>query len=265
MALDLSKAADNSTGICFAKSTDAALLSNFTGKIDSAYQTCKASLDLSILSGDIYIQQTAYASFGACCFFKGLFEEAEASLSKAISFYSRTGQASWSFWACFWLGELYFKNEDFEKAQHFYEQSNFIMGYEKLLSSWTNLNKLKLIRTKLCVNNENIHLESIAEFAKQNKLKFLAGTVSNQICGILMNVNSQYFSEAEKWINKAMEANRRTGNIWWLAEDYALYANLLKRKGDHVSAREKMSKAIKIYIKCGADGWVKKTEKDLGL
>jgi len=80
-----------------------------------------------------------------------------------------------------------------------------------------------------------------------------------------MNVNSQYFSEAEKWINKAIEANRRIGNIWWLAEDYVLYANLLKRKGDHLDARKKMSKAIEIYKKCEADGWIEKTEKDLSL
>jgi class 3 adenylate cyclase/tetratricopeptide (TPR) repeat protein len=264
MSLDLSHAANNPTGICFAESTDAALICGFTGKIDSAYQTCKASLDLAIQSGDIYIQQTAYASFGACCLFKGSFEEAEENLSKAISFYSRTGQASWSFWACFWLAELFFKHEDFEKAHHFYEQSISILKNEKLLPSWLNLNNLKSLRAKQHINKENIHLESLFEFAKQNKLKFLAGTISNQICGILMNLDSQYFSEAEKWINTAIEANKQAGNIWWLAEDYVLYADLLKRKENHWDAREKMSKAIEIYKNCGADDWVKKTEKYLG-
>ena len=80
-----------------------------------------------------------------------------------------------------------------------------------------------------------------------------------------MNVNSQYFSEAEKWINTAIETNKQAGNIWWLAEDYVLYADLLKRKGDHLDAGKKMSKAIDIYKKCGADGWVVKTKKDLNL
>jgi tetratricopeptide (TPR) repeat protein len=263
MALDMSKAADNATGICVTKASDTAQLCVFNGKFDSAYKTCKESLDLAILSGDIFLQQTAYSGFGACCLFKGLFKEAEANLSKAISFYSRAGQAAWGFWAYFWLGELYFKLEEFQKAQYFLEQSNLIFINEKLLPSWMNLNRLKLIRTKLLINKENIHLESIVESAKQNKLKFYAGAISNQICGILMNFNSQYFSEAEKWINTAIKANKQIGNIWWLAEDYVLYAKLLIRKGDHLDARKNMSKAIEIYKKCGADGWVKKAEKDL--
>ena len=265
MSLDMSKASNNATGICVAKSTKAAQLSVFTGKIDSAYNTCKESLDLAILSGDIFLQQTAYSCFGACCFFKGSFKEAEENLSKAISLYARVGQAAWGGWAHFWLGELYFKLEDFENAQHFYKQSNLNFEYEKLLPSWINLNNLKLLRTKLLLNKERIRLESISEYAKQNQLKLLSGTISNQICGILMNFNSHYFSEAEKFINTAIEVNKRAGNIWWLAEDYVLYAKLLKRNGNHLDARKKMCKAIEIYKKCGADGWVKKREKDLAL
>ena len=62
-----------------------------------------------------------------------------------------------------------------------------------------------------------------------------------------------------------MEANKQVGNFLWLAEDYVLYANLLKRKGNHLDAKKKLNKAIEIFKKCGADGWVKKTEKDLAL
>jgi predicted ATPase/class 3 adenylate cyclase len=265
MSLDLSIASNNATGICVAKSSEAAQLCVFTGKIDSAYKTCKESLELAILSGDIFLQQTAYSAFGACCLFKGSFEEAEENLSKAIAFYSKSRQAAWGGWAHFWLGELYFKLEDLEKAQHFYEQSSLIFEYEKLLPSWCNLNNLKLLRTKLLVSKENIHLESIAEFANKNQLKIFSGTISNQICGILLNSNSHNFSDAEKWITKAIKANREIGNIWWLAEDYVLYAKLLIRKGDHLDARKKMSKAIDIYKKCGADGWVEIYEKELVL
>ena len=51
--------------------------------------------------------------------------------------------------------------------------------------------------------------------------------------------------------------------MWNLARDYALYAELFKRKGDLPKARENLSKAIEIFKECGADGWVEKYEKEL--
>jgi len=51
--------------------------------------------------------------------------------------------------------------------------------------------------------------------------------------------------------------------MWNLARDYALYSELLKRKGELPKAQEHLSKAIKIFKECGADGWVKKYEEEL--
>ena len=51
--------------------------------------------------------------------------------------------------------------------------------------------------------------------------------------------------------------------MWNLAQDYALYAELFKRKGDLSKAKQNLSKAIKILTECGADGWVEKYEKEL--
>ena len=48
-----------------------------------------------------------------------------------------------------------------------------------------------------------------------------------------------------------------------MAQDYALYAKLIIRKGDQFRAKEKLNKAIKIFKECGADGWVEKYEKEL--
>jgi hypothetical protein len=48
-----------------------------------------------------------------------------------------------------------------------------------------------------------------------------------------------------------------------LGLDYALYADLLKRKGDPSKAREALVKSIKILKESGADGWVEKYEKEL--
>jgi hypothetical protein len=64
-------------------------------------------------------------------------------------------------------------------------------------------------------------------------------------------------------IKRTITANKRNGMMWHLARDYALYAELFKRKGDLPKAQENLSNAIEIFKKCGADGWVEKYEKEL--
>ena len=49
-----------------------------------------------------------------------------------------------------------------------------------------------------------------------------------------------------------------------MARDYSLYADLFVRKDDVSQAKENLSTAIEIFKECGADGWVKKYEKELG-
>jgi hypothetical protein len=83
-------------------------------------------------------------------------------------------------------------------------------------------------------------------------------------CGkILLNIDDQHISEAEGWIKRSIETNQQYGMMWNLARDYALYADLFKRKGDFPKAKEKLNTAIDIFKECGADGWVVKYEKEL--
>jgi len=80
---------------------------------------------------------------------------------------------------------------------------------------------------------------------------------------ILLNIDDQHISEAEEWIKKAIEEHKKYGMMWHLAKDYALYADLFKRKGDTSRAIEKLNKAIEIFNECGSDGWVERYEKEL--
>ncbi len=57
--------------------------------------------------------------------------------------------------------------------------------------------------------------------------------------------------------------DKRNGMVWDLGRDYALYAELFKRKKDQLKAKENLNKAIEILKECGADGWVEKYEKEL--
>jgi hypothetical protein len=72
-------------------------------------------------------------------------------------------------------------------------------------------------------------------------------------------------SEAEHWIQKAIEADQRNRMMFNLGRDYALYADLFKRKGDRLKAQENLCKAIEILKECSADGWVEKYEKELAI
>ena len=76
-------------------------------------------------------------------------------------------------------------------------------------------------------------------------------------------MGEKYMSEAEDWLKGAIETHRQDDMMWYLARDFTLYADLQKRKGDMPKAKENLIKAIEIFEECGADGWVKKTEKEL--
>ena len=80
-----------------------------------------------------------------------------------------------------------------------------------------------------------------------------------------MNIDDRHMPEAEKWIQKAIEADQRNGMRFYLGKDYALYAELFKRKGDRLKAQENLGRAIEILKECGADGWVSKYEKELAI
>ena len=49
----------------------------------------------------------------------------------------------------------------------------------------------------------------------------------------------------------------------FLRRAYALYTELLRRKGHLSGAKENLSKAREIFKECGADGWVKRYEEEL--
>jgi tetratricopeptide (TPR) repeat protein len=94
-------------------------------------------------------------------------------------------------------------------------------------------------------------------------VKVEEGWIQRYIGEILLNIDDQHISEAEHWIQKAIEADQRNRTMFHLGKDYALYAELFKRKGDRLKAQENLNKAIEILKECGADGWVAKAEKEL--
>jgi hypothetical protein len=122
-----------------------------------------------------------------------------------------------------------------------------------------------LALTKVLDNKEDIDIESLYGYVGQNKLKLIQISMRRYIGEILLNLDGKHLSETEDWLKKAIEASKRSGMIWHVGMDYALYADFFHRKGDRSRAHESLSKAIEILKECGADGWVGKYEKELDL
>jgi len=108
-----------------------------------------------------------------------------------------------------------------------------------------------------------VDFESLYVHSGDNKSKTAEGRISRYIGEILLNLDSQHLFEAEKWIRKAIEADQRNGMRFHLGKDYALYAELFKRKEDRFKAQENLGAAMEILKECGADSWVSKYEKEL--
>lgn len=95
------------------------------------------------------------------------------------------------------------------------------------------------------------------------KFPMFQAWANRYVAEILLRIDDTSSTEAESWIAKALESHGETNAMWHLARDYAVYAELLKRKGDLPRAREQLCKAIEIFKDCGADGWVTKAEEEM--
>jgi len=162
-----------------------------------------------------------------------------------------------------YLGEFYFEIEEYQKSIDNYSKAILILEHSKILPSWMNLSKLGVLKAKIMLNQRDIEIESLYGYDAGNKIKVYESQTRNFIAAILMNIDVLRIDEAESWIKKAIEAAKKNGMMWDLGRDYALYAELFKRKGDQSKAKENLNKAIEILKECGADGWVEKYEKEL--
>jgi len=132
-----------------------------------------------------------------------------------------------------------------------------------MVPSWANVGKVGLVRSKVMNKEKDVDLESLYAYSRNYRIKSSEGWIQRYIGEILLNIDDQHLSEAEHWIQNAIEADQRNRTMFSLGVDYALYAELFKRKGDRLKAQDNLGKAIEILKECGADGWVTKYEKEL--
>jgi class 3 adenylate cyclase/tetratricopeptide (TPR) repeat protein/DNA-directed RNA polymerase subunit RPC12/RpoP len=262
-SLDINVATKNLWGISAIKSFLAYFSYYHNGKINLQFETTNESIQIAEESGDIFSKPHAYVIHGVSCYAKRLLEGAEKYLLKGLEFCERINFAVWDAAAQFHLGETFYEKGNFQRSKEHYEKASWAFERNQSFPSWVGFGKVGVARSKVLNKEKDVDLESLYAHSRNNKLNVPEGWIQRYIGEILLNIDDQHLSESEHWIQKAIEADQRNRMMFHLGKDYALYSDLLKRKGDRLKAQENLGKAIEIFKECGADGWVEKAEKDL--
>ena len=230
--MDLAVAINNPIGISIAKSSICCAVYMPRGELDLPFQDSKESLRMAQESGDIRTMGVAHFAHGYCCYCKGLSNKAEKSLSEAESFCEKSTHFIWASWASGFLGDIYFDRGKYEIAMTCYDKAISFLKINKLFPSYISFYKIAKARAGILNKAQHIDVNELYGLYNNNNLKWIEGWMARLNSEILLNIDDQHISEAEEWINKAIEADKRNGTRWHLANDYAVYGDILKRKGD---------------------------------
>lgn len=252
-------------GLCWAKGTMSAMNLALQGQIHRAYTMSNEALLISEECDDIFAQINTFTSQGLSYYLKGMFNEAETHLLMGEAMGERSKQISWRAWTSGFLGDLYSDMGVYKKAEEYYRKAIDIMRRAQLIPSWMNTWEISMAKQRILSGLKETNQERLIECYGANNLRICDGRNARHLGEIFLHNGEQRLDTAEDWIERAIKADRNNGARWQLARDYALYAELLKKKGDVSAARESMKKAIGVYEECGADGWVKKTESKLDM
>jgi tetratricopeptide (TPR) repeat protein len=239
-----------------------ALIYFLQGNIDLAHRNSLEALRIADESGDIWSQAHAYTFHGYSCYGKGNLNEAKEHALKGVDLSEKIKFGIIAELANEFLAEIYFAMREYEASQKHYQKAVGILQDDTSGPSRINYYKLALLRTNLMLNT-NIDLESMYALYDGIKLQISKSEAQRYIVEILFILDDSFISEAEDWIKRAIEFDKRNGMMFYLARDYVLFSELFKRKGDQSKAKENLTKAIEIFKECGADGWVEKYEKEL--
>ena len=235
------------------------------GNAEFAYRSCDKSLQLAEENSDVFSKAFAYSNFGVACYVKGLFDKAKEHLLKGITFCDKIEIYTWNAFTQHNLAELYFDMGEYDKSKIHYVNSISVMKKNQTMPSWNKLNRVCLAKAKVMGNEKDIDMEPLFEDESSNKIELYSGLIKRSLGEIFLNLDARHIFEAENWIKKAIETNTHNGMMWQLGKDYALYAELYKRKGDQSKAQDMLKKSVNIFKKCKAQGWVDKYKNKISV
>ena len=261
-AIEINMAANSLWGVSSIKGTQCMASYFFSGRIGLGHQTGIEATSIAEESGDIYSKALAYIGYGMSLLEKGLIKEAKRYLLMAIDYCKRINLLMFEAIGHLYLAETYFLLKEYQKSKVHYANVITIGKNESYMPSIMAWCEINLLKSKVMNNDMEVDVDSLYQMANKIMLNPIKGMASGSIAEILLS-SDDHLSEAEEWINRAIEINKKYGIRLYLAIDYALYAELFMRKGDHSKAKENLGRAIEIFKECGADGWVQIYQKDL--
>jgi len=260
--LDMSELTKNPRGIAFSKT-----LINQTyqlqGHIHKALKMGEESLRMVEETGDTFTKGAVYVFHGTALYYKGQFDDAEKYLLEGLPLCEKNSLVNYEAWATGHLGWMYFNMGEYKKAQDCHNKIISAFENAKSFPSWVIVQKVSLATARVYYNEKDINIDEIIESSKNIKLKASEGWIERYIGDVLLHMDGYHLSDAETWIQTAIDADTRNGMKWNLAIDHALYADWFKKKGDIQGAKEQLTKAIDLFRECGAAGWVTRTERTL--
>jgi len=261
-ALEINVAANSLWGISAMK-TFLSWLSLNNGKINIGGQLSDEGLRLAEENGDIYSKSIAHINHGYALMCKGSFIEAEEYLLKGNELCDKINFFIWNAFAQTHLAETYYQIGEYEKTKVHYGKAITYLKQSGFGHSRTNFGRLGIARAKVMSNEKDIDLESLYGYVEQNNLKEFDGQMPRYIAEILLNIDDQHLAEAEDWAEKAIDSDMQNDMKFRLGQDYVIYAEVFKRKGDQLKAKEILNQAVETFKECGAEGWVEKYAKEL--
>ncbi len=261
-ALEINVAANSLWGISAMK-TILSWVNLNNGKIQIGCQLDVEGLRLAEENGDIFSKSIAHINHGYALICKGSFIEAEEYLLKGNELCDKIQFFIWNAFAQTNLAETYYQIREYEKSKVHYGKAITYLKQAGFGHSRANFGRLGIARAKVMSNEKDIDLESLYGFVEQNNLKEFDGQMPRYVAEILLNIDGQHLAEAEDWAEKAIDSDMQNGMKFRLGQDYVLYAEVFKRKGDQLKAKEILNQAVETFKECGAEGWVEKYAKEL--
>jgi len=260
--LDFSLLAKNPLGIAYSKGAISMCYLG-EGKLNSAFEFAKETLMLAQDTGDAFIKGMAYSIYGGVCYEKGLFDEAKTHLLEWVFSYEKVTPVSWIGMAYGYLGLIYIDLNEYDEAVNCYRK---VIGITEAVSFMPSIMKYFqscLMRTNVLMHNQDVGLSELFACYENYKITWCKGETARNIGDVLMSIDDEHLSDAGKWIQTAIEVHSRDESRFRLAQDHALYADWFKKKGDLLGAKEQLVRALDLFRKCGADGWVRKYEEEM--
>jgi class 3 adenylate cyclase/tetratricopeptide (TPR) repeat protein len=262
-ALSISVAGNSLWGISVTKSNWSYYVFYQKGDSDKAHEISKEAVASAEESGDVFSKAWAYMAYGASCFAKGYLDEALEFNTKSVDYCDRIDALNANSTAQLNLALIHFARGEYKDSEYRFRQSIAFMEKFGAVSEWINCYRIGLAMARVMNNKKDIDLKLVKDYVLGVKIVIRKAWAFRFMGHIMMNIDKDCLTQAEYWIKKAIEVDRNNRLMFHLGEDYALYAEFFKRKGDQTKVEKNLNKAIEIFKECGADGWMELYENKL--